>query len=64
VFVRYPGLTTGLNGELYDLALDPHQLQNVYTDPARAAEVSRLNLFTAALSTCRGFTCALIENSY
>jgi arylsulfatase A-like enzyme len=64
VFVRYPGITTGLNGELYDLGIDPHQLQNLYTDPARAAEVSRLNLFTAALSTCRGFTCALIENSY
>jgi N-acetylglucosamine-6-sulfatase len=61
-FVRYPGVTTGLNGELYDLNLDPYQLQNLYTDPARAPEVGFLNLMMNYLRSCRGLGCTLLEN--
>jgi N-acetylglucosamine-6-sulfatase len=63
-FVRYPTITTGLNGELYDLNTDPYQLQNLYLDPARQTEVGRLNLFLTFFRNCRGSTCAAWENSF
>ena len=63
-FVRYPTVTTGLNGELYDLTADPHQLENVYLHPARQAEVARLNLYMALLRGCRGTGCTLWENVF
>jgi hypothetical protein len=63
-FVRYPGITTSPNGELYDLATDPDQLQNLYLEPARQTEVTRLSVFLAFLRTCRGSGCVLWENSF
>jgi arylsulfatase A-like enzyme len=63
-FVRYPSVTSGVNGELYDLATDPDQLQNLYVDPARQGEVGRLNLYLSFIRTCRGTGCAVWENSF
>lgn len=64
MFVRYPTITTGLNGELYDLTIDPYQLQNVFLDPARQAEVNRLNAFMVLMRSCKGAGCVRLENSY
>lgn len=63
-FVRYPAVNTGVNGELYDIATDPYQLQNLYGDPARQAEVGRLSVWLAWLRTCRGISCVVFENSF
>ncbi|HET7695308.1 MAG TPA: sulfatase-like hydrolase/transferase [Vicinamibacterales bacterium] len=64
MFVRYPTVTAGVNGELYDLSLDPHQIDNVFTAPARQTEVARLNAWLNALRTCKGLVCTLVENTY
>jgi arylsulfatase A-like enzyme len=64
LFVRYPTVTTGVNGELYDLSLDPYQVDNLFTVPARQSEVTRLTAWLNALRTCRGLVCQLIENTY
>lgn len=63
-FVQYPTLPSGVTRELYDLALDPFQLDNVAFDPARAAEAGRMEQFLNALKTCRGIGCAFIENIF
>jgi arylsulfatase A-like enzyme len=64
MFVRYPSITNGLNGELYDLGTDPYQLQNVYTNSAYQAEVTRLTMFMYYMRFCMGTGCGLIENAY
>lgn len=63
-YVRYPTVTTGLNGEYYDLATDPYELENRYTDPARQTEVQRLELWLNALKTCRGLGCYVLETYF
>ena len=63
-YVRYPGLATGVTGELYDLAADPYQLDNRFLDPARATEINRLNTFLAGLYYCRGTGCVNTENAW
>jgi arylsulfatase A-like enzyme len=62
-YVRYPSLTTGVNGELYDLAADPFQLENRFEDPASATVISQLNLRIALLYGCRGSSCVYFENN-
>ena len=64
LFVNYPGAVTGASTELYDLATDPYQLQNISADPARAQEAARLQLWLGALRTCRGLGCAVIESLF
>lgn len=63
-FVRYPTESEGLTSELYDLSLDPYQLENVAADPARQTEAVRLELWLNALRTCKGIGCAFIENVF
>ncbi len=47
--------------ELYDLAKDPYELENIaaITDPAR---LKQLSAWLASLSDCTGVTCRQIEN--
>jgi arylsulfatase A-like enzyme len=63
-YVKYPTVTSGVAGELYDLTTDPRELTNLFADPQRQTEVQRLDLFLNAMKTCRGLTCTLIENLF
>lgn len=47
--------------ELYDLRIDPSQLQNVAADPAYAAPVLQLSAFVRRLRTCAGADCVVHE---
>lgn len=60
----YPTLWTSPNGELYDLVLDPYELDNRYLDPARSAERARLDLWMNLLKTCKGTTCGILESVF
>lgn len=62
LYVQYPTLTTGVRGELYDLALDPFQLQNLYLDPARQGEKNLFEAVVNYLKGCRGAGCYFVEN--
>jgi hypothetical protein len=64
LFVRYPTVTIGVDGELYDLTVDPYELDNRYTDAARSEEVERLRRWADALKTCRGLTCYILETYF
>lgn len=64
LYVQYPGLANGIPGELYDLATDPFQLQNLYTDPARLNEKGFLEGVVNGLKKCRGVSCYLWENLF
>lgn len=64
LFVQYPTETSGTTRELYDLTLDPWQMDNVVLDPARTSEANRMELFLNSLKTCRGIGCALLENFF
>jgi arylsulfatase A-like enzyme len=64
LYVQYPTVTTGIVGELYDLIADPYQLQNLYTDPAREAERTRLGAWINVMKTCRGVTCYILESLF
>jgi N-acetylglucosamine-6-sulfatase len=64
LYVQYPGLTTGVPGELYDLNLDPYQLQNLYLDPARQVEKNVFEAIVNYLKTCRGAGCYFVENLF
>jgi N-acetylglucosamine-6-sulfatase len=61
MYARYPTVSDGVDGELYDLSQDPYELTNLYLDPARAAERARMESWLAALKTCRGLGCQLLE---
>jgi arylsulfatase A-like enzyme len=43
--------------ELYDLQNDPHELENIASDPARARLVARLEAKAARLQECKGASC-------
>ncbi len=43
--------------ELYDLENDPHELENIASDPARAGLVARLEAKAARLQECKGASC-------
>jgi arylsulfatase A-like enzyme len=58
----HPTAASGHLVELYDLTLDPNQLENVASAPSRAAEVSRLTFWMELLSSCRGIGCQVVEN--
>jgi len=45
--------------ELYDLAVDPFELENAAADPAYADPLARLTARLAGLRTCKGETCRL-----
>jgi arylsulfatase A-like enzyme len=64
LYVQYPSVTTGITGELYDLSLDPFELQNLFTDPARQTEHDRLDAWVGLMKTCRGAGCWLYENYF
>ena len=64
LYVKYPTVTTGFTGELYDLSLDPFELQNLFGDPARQAERDRLDVWMGLMKTCRGAGCWLYENYF
>lgn len=64
LFVKYPTVTSGVTGELYDLAADPYELDNRYLHPGSAAEVTRLQLWTDALRACRGVGCYILETYF
>lgn len=63
LYARYDSVN-GLDGELYDLALDPYQMQNRYTDPGRVAERDWLELWLGALKACSGTGCQALENYF
>jgi N-acetylglucosamine-6-sulfatase len=63
-YVRYPTVPDGLNGEYYDLTADPYELENRYADPARQAEIQRLEAWLTALKTCKGIACYLLETYF
>jgi arylsulfatase A-like enzyme len=63
LFVEYPGVTSGVAGEYYDLALDPYQLSNLYTDTARQSEIAAMNAWLTAMKTCKGAVCRAYEDA-
>jgi hypothetical protein len=48
--------------ELYDLANDPHQLQNVASDSDYAAEADRFHAWLDAFRKCGKRACRSVEN--
>jgi hypothetical protein len=64
LYVQYPSLTTGIVGELYDMTSDPYQLRNLYLDPARLTERTRLDQWVNAMKTCRGLGCYFLESLF
>jgi hypothetical protein len=62
--VEYPGVPTGVPGELYDLTADPYQLQNRYADPAAQAQVQVWRQWLAAMRTCSGLLCQVLETYF
>ena len=63
-FVRYPTVTTGVTGEYYELGSDPAELNNLYAEPARAAEMQRLDQWLTVMKTCKGVTCQALEHYF
>lgn len=47
--------------EFYNLATDPYELNNTASDPANAAEITRLKGLITKFSTCTGMTCKSLE---
>ncbi len=43
--------------ELYDLKNDPHELENIASDPSRAGLVARLERKASRLQECKGASC-------
>jgi arylsulfatase A-like enzyme len=48
--------------ELYDLSMDPYQIQSVASDPSRAAEKQALRSWVDQFKSCKGATCAALES--
>ena len=48
--------------ELYDLIVDPDELESRHDDPAYAAEAQRLSAWLAALEACSGPACRTAED--
>jgi arylsulfatase A-like enzyme len=59
ILVRYPTVTTGIRGELYDLMADPFEQYNLFFD--RPGEVAFLDPWLTAFKTCRAGTCQFLE---
>ena len=59
VYVEYPRSN---EQELYDLAADPAQLQNLAGDPDRANELDDLQAWSEALRSCAGASCREVED--
>ena len=62
ILVRYPTVTTGIQGELYDVVNDPYELNNLFLN--RPGEVSFLDPWLTGLKTCKGFTCLYLESAF
>jgi hypothetical protein len=54
VYIEYPRSS---EQELYDLAADPAQLQNLAGDPDHANELDDLQTWSEALRSCAGANC-------
>lgn len=64
LFVRYPTAATGVTGELYNMAADPHQMDNLYGNPADQTEVTYNNDWLQMMKTCSGDACRTLEDTY
>jgi arylsulfatase A-like enzyme len=64
MYARFPTILANLEAELYDLALDPYQLNNVFYDGARQAEKTRLDQWLNLMKTCKGVSCQILENYF
>jgi N-acetylglucosamine-6-sulfatase len=64
LFVKYPTVTTGVAGELYDLSVDPDQLENRFGDPSNATLIGQMDPWLSALQACRGLDCAILESYF
>jgi arylsulfatase A-like enzyme len=64
MYARYPTVLAGLEGEFYDLAQDPYQLNNQYFNSARQAEKSRLEQWLNLMKSCHGTGCQILENYF
>ena len=63
-FVSYPAVTSGVNGEYYELATDPYQLNNLFADPSAQADISGIIPWLNAMKTCRGAWCRWLEDNF
>jgi N-acetylglucosamine-6-sulfatase len=62
MYTRYAGAPA--DGELYDLVSDPYELENRFRDPLRQAEAAALDQWLAAMATCSGSVCRLLEQLF
>jgi arylsulfatase A-like enzyme len=60
LFAEYANVT-GINGELYDIAADPHQLESLYTKPEVQPQVQIWRQWLTAMRGCSGVVCQIFE---
>ena len=63
-YARYPTVLGGTQGEFYDLAQDPYQLENQFFNASRNAEKAKLEQWLTLMKTCRGVGCQILENYF
>jgi arylsulfatase A-like enzyme len=62
ILARYPTVSTGIRGELYDVGADPFEMNNLFL--SRPAEVSFIDPWLTGLKTCRGVVCSYYESNF
>jgi N-acetylglucosamine-6-sulfatase len=64
MYARFPTVLATYEGEFYDLAQDPFQLNNEFFNSARQAEKTKLEQWMNLLKTCKGVGCQILENYF
>lgn len=64
LFLQYVAVAEGVAGEYYDMAVDPFQLQNLFARSDRQTEISTLKQWLAAMRSCGGGFCQVLEDYF